>query len=324
MVTPVDGKLGRSQLPSAFFHRGTKFEIGQRFERVRFSRNHSGQMVMLPKDLPGILPDQEADHLKDGQLVSVVLTSYRFGGGFYRVTCRLAEPPASQPAAAAQTTDPLKAVLLELTAKTEQANTAQALVDLTGHLRRAATRFSPIKVKPATDQWVAKATEMISFYLEAKSALGWTRAAVTQYEDMGRLLAQLRSFPPPTDQAGPKKLEMPSPYKGQLSDLSRVASWTQADIAQHQERIAAERAAQLISHNRFRGKSLDALIINCRKLPEKSEEKAQLAVWLRHITRDNGETFLQEYPNLDDCSIRQPGLIREYLGYLKLVITSLE
>ena len=244
----------------------------------------------------------------------------------FHVTFKLLKPEDLAPKqagvkpAAAPGTSSLQAALQELSSKIEAANTARALTDLASPLKRASSRFSAAQIRPAIDKWVTKSADMVGFYLDAHSALGWTQAALRQYEDMSELATQLNLLQPRPETGEPRKWKLPAQGHSNLAKLPLV-QWTREQVAAEQGRAAAERAARAeaekLKKNPFYDRrNFDELLAACG-----TPGIASLAEWLEYLTADDsGRTFLQQYPAWKIINSARPSAIKEVIESFKAVL----
>jgi hypothetical protein len=200
-----------------FSHGNCRYEVGQKFHHARVDWTGKGPYINLAVGVGGPLKANPGE-VHNGQMVAVEIARFEFRpyrNDFY-VTFILLKPEdlaskqtGGKPALATPGTSPLQAVLQELGAKIEGANTARALTDLASPLKRASTRFSAAQIRPALDKWVAKSADIIGFYLDAYTALKWTQEAVRQYEEMSELVTQLNLLQPRPDKGEPRKWKLP-------------------------------------------------------------------------------------------------------------------
>ena len=281
-------RAGRDQeVPSCEFM-GTRYDVQQVIDNVRFSRRGAEPRVYLTNRLI-------AARLQEGQPVSVRLTRIRIGGDFPRIDCELVKaeedlmPAVPKPATIAA--NPLQ----ELTAALAKVETPEQLVDIHGKLLRARQRV-PADAVQLLDAWQHKAALLVEFYCRA-AQVGWTRQSVEQYAVIRNLALKLGAEAART---------FPEKYQGDPARLERVEQWTLTEIE-----------AWSLRHNPFHGEgNLDKLLEACAA----PGEHPRLAEWLRHITDDlTGNAFFAQYPNWQTV----PGVLPVLTAYFKAVLAKL-
>jgi len=322
----------RKVAAQGFTQAGRRFQVGQRFHNVTVDWSGGGLYINL-SGVSGRLAGVKYGEVHKGSIVAVEITDFEFlpHNGAYHATFRwlkpgevVSPPPVAKPPVPASNTNPVEAVLQELRSRIEGANTAQALAELASPLRRASSKHSAIQIRPALEQWAAKAGEIVGFYLDAHSVLGWTQEAVRHYEDMSDLVTQLNLLQPKPGKGEPRNWKLPAPPRGNSAKLPLV-QWTREQVAAEQGRVAAaeaERAAaEKIRRNPFCDQhNFNELLAACA-----GSGTADLSEWLKYLTADDsGRTFLQQYPAWKIINSVRPLAIKEVIESFKAVLRGRE
>lgn len=289
-------RAGRDQEVQSCEFMGTRYNVQQTIDNVRFSRRVAEPRVYLTSRLIAVIqPLATASHLLEGQSVSVRLTRIRLGGDFPRIDCELVKAAEDRTPAIPKPANVAANPLQELTAALEKAEAPEQLADVHGKLLKARQRGQAGAV-PLLDAWQHKAAPLVEFYCRAVQ-VGWTRQSVGQYAVMRNLALKLGATAART---------FPAKYEGDPARLERTEQWTLTEIE-----------AWSLRHNPFHGQgNLDKLLEACAA----PGEHPALAEWLRHLTSDPaGKALLAQYPFWQAVPDALPALI----AYFKAVLARL-